>query len=333
MVEKVWNNPDIFCIPVDLPQNPLKSLNVYVICGSERNLIIDTGFNRPECRNALWNGIEEIGLDLSKTLLFLTHLHSDHTGLVWDFVSLGIPIYMGYAEQNYLKRLISAEKILSIYQLFWEEGFPRDQLQLQNTENQGKRYAPQPGYPTIPLKDGQILSLGDTSLTAIHTPGHTPGHTVLFLSKDQLLFAGDHILFDITPNISVWPDVPYSLADYMESLKKIRTLQIRATFPAHRNMNGDVYQRIDQLIEHHIQRLEENYQAVLAHPGVTAYELAGHITWSAHGLSWAKFPPHQRWFAVGEAVAHLYELMHKGMVTRRVEEGTARYFPSKSMMA
>lgn len=77
MVEKAWDVPDIFRIYVSLPDNPLKNLNSYVLRTAEASLIIDTWFNRPECWEALWSGIEELGLDLSRMRLFLTHLYSD----------------------------------------------------------------------------------------------------------------------------------------------------------------------------------------------------------------------------------------------------------------
>ena len=35
---------NIYTIPVPLPNNPLRSLNSYVIKGEDRNLLIDTGF-------------------------------------------------------------------------------------------------------------------------------------------------------------------------------------------------------------------------------------------------------------------------------------------------
>jgi len=41
-------------IEVVLPNNPLKALNSYVIKGNEKSLIIDTGFNREECIDALF---------------------------------------------------------------------------------------------------------------------------------------------------------------------------------------------------------------------------------------------------------------------------------------
>jgi glyoxylase-like metal-dependent hydrolase (beta-lactamase superfamily II) len=48
MINEIAAN--LFCIELPLPQNPLKSINCYVIKGKNRNLIIDTGMNRPECR-------------------------------------------------------------------------------------------------------------------------------------------------------------------------------------------------------------------------------------------------------------------------------------------
>ena len=53
-------------------------------------------------------GIEEIGLDLANTALFLTHYHSDHIGLVWDFVEQGVPVYTGRVDYDYYSMLQSS---------------------------------------------------------------------------------------------------------------------------------------------------------------------------------------------------------------------------------
>ena len=52
--------PNIYSIPVPLPNNPLKELNAYLVKGSQRSLLIDTGFNLPECREALEKGQQNI---------------------------------------------------------------------------------------------------------------------------------------------------------------------------------------------------------------------------------------------------------------------------------
>lgn len=136
---------------------------------------------------------------------------------------------------------------------------------------------------------------------------------MLYLQREQVLFSGDHILFDITPNISAWNQIPHSLADYLQSLQKIKTLPIRVAFPAHRARRDDVYGRIDQIIVHHAQRLEEIFQVVERTPGYSAYDIAGQITWSTRGIGWENFPPHQRWFAMGETLAHLDYLTDNGL--------------------
>lgn len=161
---------------------------------------------------------------------------------------------------------------------------------------------------SVVVLHGAVIDLGDLAVQCIHTPGHALGHMVLYLPHEQLLFTGDHILFDITPNISIWGNVPHSLEDYLSSLEKIRALSVRAAFPAHRHGEKSIYQRIDELQNHHKERLGEILRTVEEHPGATAYQLAGMITWSARGLGWAQFPPHQKWFAMGETLAHLYFL-------------------------
>ncbi len=271
-------------------------------------MLIDTGFNRIECREALWCGIHELDLDLKKTSVFLTHFHSDHIGLADDFVKAGCPIYMSKIDYHYLAGLKSRENLSAIEKTYQVEGFPTEDLARQNQENQGRKYGVTQMFPARLVEDGAVLMLGSLQVKCISTPGHTPGHMVLYLPWEQLLFTGDHILFDITPNISIWHQVPHSLEDYLSSLDRIKCLPIRAAFPAHRSGEGNVYLRIDDLKTHHEQRLEEIRQAVEKHPGAAAYQIAGMIKWSARGMAWEQFPPHQKWFAMGETLAHLQYL-------------------------
>ena len=140
------------------------------------------------------------------------------------------------------------------------------------------------------------------------------------------------MLFQITPNISVWEGVPNSLADYLDSLERIRTLPVRCIFPAHRTWGGNFHGRVVELLHHHELRLEETLNAVRLHPGTTAYELAGCLTWSARGLGWEAFPPKQKWFATGETLAHLDYLVNSGEITcaRRGQHNHYHIASSKS---
>lgn len=48
------------------------------------------------------------------------------------------------------------------------------------------------------------------------------------------MLLGDHVLFDITPNITDWWDVPDSLGDYLRSLDKIAAYPVTLPLPGHR---------------------------------------------------------------------------------------------------
>ena len=74
--------PELFRIKIPLPESPLKYLNSYVIRDSKRNLIIDTGLNRKECLDAMMGGLKKLGVELTQSDIFITHLHADHFGLV-----------------------------------------------------------------------------------------------------------------------------------------------------------------------------------------------------------------------------------------------------------
>jgi glyoxylase-like metal-dependent hydrolase (beta-lactamase superfamily II) len=74
--------PDLYRIKIPLPDTPLKYLNSYIIKAEPRSLIVDTGLNHEMCLNAMRGGLAEIGLDLEKADIFITHLHADHFGLV-----------------------------------------------------------------------------------------------------------------------------------------------------------------------------------------------------------------------------------------------------------
>ena len=47
------------------------------------------------------------------------------------------------------------------------------------------------------------------------------------------MLLGDHVLFDITPNITDWWDVPDSLGDYLRSLDKLVAYPVTLPLPGH----------------------------------------------------------------------------------------------------
>ncbi len=317
---------NLYSFQISLPHNPLKWLNCYVIKGKpgERNLLVDTGFNRPECLADLLGGMKELKLRSEETDVFLTHLHSDHTGNAKALQDRGCRLYMGSIDKGVMEhfdRNAAGSRIL-------QEGMPADVLETVTANNQGRKYSPEP-FEAEGIREGDIIFCGGYRLKAVLTPGHTPGHMCLYDRDAGLLFLGDHVLYDITPNITFWTEMEDSLGSYLESLEKIRNLPVSLALPGHRHYGRQTMgERIAELKRHHAQRLAEVERLLQDQPGASAYEIASRMTWKIHARDWDDFPPGQKWFAVGEAVSHLDHLVYTGRVRRGVaENGIAFYYP------
>ncbi len=315
---------NLFSFPVSLPRNPLKWLNCYVIKGrpGEKNLLIDTGFNRPECLSDLLRGMEELELRPEETDVFLTHFHSDHTGNARALQDRGCRLYMSRVDRDVLR---SFDRDASIRRMLCE-GMPADVLETVLENNPGPKYSSAP-FDAEPFSEGDVLERGGYRLEGIQTPGHTPGHMCLYDRQAQLLFLGDHVLYDITPNITFWTVMEDSLGSYLESLEKIMDLPAALALPAHRHFGRvSMRGRVLELQEHHRRRLAEAERLVREQPGITAYRAAAQMTWSIRAKDWDDFPPGQKWFAVGEAISHLDHLVLQQRIVRFTDpEGFAFY--------
>lgn len=324
MVEEII--PGVWRIPVPLPNNPLKELNAYLIRGEGRSLLIDTGFRMPECRAALLAGLEACGGRGEVLDIALTHLHSDHSGLAPELVSPEGRVYVSAADRVMLESYGREETWRRSDDRFLREGFPGDLLLQSRFVNPARALSPGECGQYADLWPGQKLRVGRYTLECVFTPGHTPGHMCFWMEQEGVMFLGDHVLFDITPNITSWAGVPDSLGNYLRSLDLIRGYPIRVPLPAHRGVMGDVAARVDALKAHHDERLRETLTVVRHRPGATAYEIAGNMTWRIRARSWEEFPLAQKWFAVGEALAHLERLMALGQVERRENGKVGTYF-------
>ncbi len=325
MIEKVFEKPLIYKIYVPLPDNPLKNLNCYVLKTETENLIIDTGFNRPECLEALKEGLKEADVDINKSKLFLTHMHSDHTGLTKSIMPDGSDIYMSQIDYDRLSTSIDGKFWPVMEKIFEKNGFPKEDILTSRDINPARIFAPKEKFDVHTLNDGDKLNIGEYTLTAIFTPGHTPGHMCLYIESEKIIFTGDHVLFDITPNITSWNSVSDSLGNYIESLKKVRELKVKKAFPAHRLSSKDYYERIDELLEHHEKRIAECLNIIKENPESSAYLIASKMKWSMRGKDWSEFPIQQKWFAVGETLSHIDYLINKNKV-EKIEKENKMYY-------
>ncbi len=324
MIEQVL--PDLYRIEIPLPRSPLKALNAYLIKGEERYLLIDTGQNREECKREMLTSLKKLGVDLARTDFFITHLHVDHLGLVAELRSDTSRIYFSQKEASIVNADNDAwqKRWQGRYAFYIASGFPEAELEAAIKNHPFHQYGLKQRVEFTVLREGDVLEIGEYSFRCLETPGHSPGHMCLYEPNHKVFVSGDHILFDITPNITYWPEMANSLNEYLASLDKVYNLEADIVLPGHRKAGHSLKKRIKELQAHHQARLNE-VLAALEKGRKTAFQVAPFITWNLNCRSWADFPPAQKWFAVGETIAHLEYLENKGAVKSARENNQILY--------
>ena len=320
--------PNLYRIEVPLAGSPLQAINSYVIKGAQRSLIIDTGWNREECMKALTSGLRELSVNLDEADFFITHMHADHSGLVLDLATDAARIYFSWADAAIVSSAAPGywEKETNFA---WKHGFPDDELERAMGSHPGRRYSSGGHSGFYSLKDGDTISNGDYLFRCIETPGHTRGHMCLYEPNKKIFICGDHILIDITPNISLWSEERNPLNEYLMSLDKVYDLDVDMVLPGHRGIFKNHKERIQELKRHHQVRLNE-VLSILEKGEQNAFHVASQMSWDIDYKSWELFPPVQKWFAFGEAVAHLKYLEENGKVGREMQEQKVVFFVESS---
>jgi len=313
LIEQI--RPDLFRAEIPLPRNPLKATNSYIIKGDKRNLVIDTGLNREECKTALLGAFKELGIELYKTDFFITHLHADHIGLADVLATEDATIYFNQPDAE----ILNLENLWQlVYSLVGQHGFPEDKAKLAIDSHPGQSYRPTEPIDFTMVNEGDVIYYSDYELHCLVTPGHSKGHTCLYEPHQKYLFSGDHILGDITPNISARLDNSDSLGEYLKSLDRIYSMPVDLVLPGHRRLIRNCRSRIEELKEHHCQRLEEVISILKEKSQVSAFDVASKMTWDLVADKWSDFPLMQQWFATVEALAHICHLETMGKVNRAV---------------
>ena len=210
----------IYKLDIPLFGSPLKNLNSYYISDPNRGLLIDTGFNSRSCLDAMKKELSALSIDMEKTDIFITHMHADHVGLSQELATESTKIFMSPTDKVYLESLFLSDVNERLAAEYTSEGFPPEEFEDSMKNSPMMRVSPAKHARFFGINDGDILNCGDHELTCISTPGHTPGHTCLYCGDKKLMFLGDHVLFDITPNIVRWPGFKNSLKEYLANLKK-----------------------------------------------------------------------------------------------------------------
>jgi glyoxylase-like metal-dependent hydrolase (beta-lactamase superfamily II) len=332
-LKRTWHEPqiedlgdDVYRIPLPLPSDALRAVNVYAVCAGDRVDLIDGGWALTESQEQLARSLAQIGRDLREIdQILVTHIHRDHyTQAVSLRQQFGLRVGLGAGEQPNLTELIG---------LFREgSGIPRHfeamlragarelcTMPMEIDPEEGKHWE----EPDRWLADDELVTAGTRTLRVIATPGHTAGHVVFHDESAGDLFAGDHVLPHITPSIGFEYDpVRWPLRDYVRSLELIRQRPDARLLPAHGPATDSVHARVDALLTHHERRLDDTLAAVAA-GAETAHQAAGILRWTRRERILAELDGFNQRLAIAETLAHLDVLVLQGRLAAQHSDGVA----------
>lgn len=318
-------------IKLPMPEGTLDHANVYLIEGDTGNLLIDSGWYTPEAFSTLKEELRSNGFDLKDiTQIVITHLHADHYGMAGKIKELsGAKVALSEIEASMIHlRYVNMPPLLDeVSHFLHANGTPQSELSLLSKASMPARQFVIPIKPDIKLKDGQKISMPPFEFKALLTPGHSPGHVCFYEPKRKLLFTGDHILPDITPNIGLHPQSAKDpLGDYIKSLETLKKLEVNFIFPGHGSVFNSLDQRIDALLLHHEQR-KADIVKLIQDDRKTAYQIAIEIIWipDDEAVRFQTLSALDRRLAILETLAHLQLLAIEGKVKKTEEDGTSYY--------
>jgi glyoxylase-like metal-dependent hydrolase (beta-lactamase superfamily II) len=321
--------PGVHRIPLPLPTDGLRAVNVYAIEDDEGLVLVDGGWALEESRRRLETSLKEIGFGLGDVSRFLvTHVHRDHyTQAVTVRREFGTRVSLGIGERPTLELLTRdrpADRSPQLEQLRACGAAPLIE-RLREVWREGGHDPSEWEMPDDWIEGRVPVPLTGRELLAVPTPGHTRGHLVFADLAGGLLFAGDHVLPHITPSIG-FESAPEAspLGSYLASLRAVRELPDLRLLPAHGPVTDSVHARVDALLDHHAERLDACAAAVAAGAG-TAYATAEALTWTRRERRFDELDLFNQMLATTETRAHLEVLVTQGRLRSHVEDEVSVY--------
>lgn len=264
--------------------------------------------------------------------MIVTHMHPDHVGnahwLIQEFSPPKAPARLWMSAADHLAAQLSCKETMgyggeSATRFFRAHGL-KDETSLAKIEQRSGYYASM--VPEVPrvyrrMLDGMDIRIGNRTWRCLTGYGHSPEHISLFDAENGILISGDMLLPRISTNISVINLEPESdpLGLYLDSLDRLTALPPETlVLPSHGYPFVGIQARVEQLKAHHQARLADVMQACKEAPKSAAELLPV--------LFKRELDLHQTTFAMGESIAHLNYLWHRGQLHRhQSHDGTWRF--------
>ncbi len=294
----------------------------YVICSDGDMLVIDPPLAHEAACRCLKEALESIPCKPSAVQIFFTHLHTIPEHICYGGFSTRPLVYISRVEQPGAGAACRSR-------CYRQEGFPQSEPVEEKAAEAGLSEIKAAVY-IIRLADGDVIESGRYSYRCIHTPGHTAGHMCLYLKEAGLLFSGDTVLFEQLPCVSLWDPKNRELEKMLESLQKLKALQVNQVFPSHGSIEGSFPKRLEEIGNQYYFRLLQMYRLVYDHPASSAYELSRYFYRETD--NWADALPQKKQHALEETLSFLNYLRSRNYVaTRRNQYGIVN-LPGKNKL-
>lgn len=132
------------------------------------------------------------------------------------------------------------------------------------------------GHPLCePLRDGDRVETDQGDLAVLETPGHASRHLAFYWEDERAVFPGDVILGE---GSTTWVgEYPGAVADYLESLDRIRATAPAVLYPTHGAMVLDAPACLDAYESHRRTRIEQVRGALAERPDASVLQLVDRV--------------------------------------------------------
>jgi glyoxylase-like metal-dependent hydrolase (beta-lactamase superfamily II) len=300
-------------------------VNCYVLAGDGLTLI-DPGPATEDAYSELSDQLTDRGHDIEDVeRVIITHPHMDHFGQANQIATeanasvlahgdaverLADPVAFFGREQEFFRPFLQTmglpERLVDTV-----VGLPEPYTDFQEPLDVDRE-----------LEDGETVDVG-VDLEAVSTPGHAPGSLCFVASDEGVVFTGDHVLADISPNplLTLVPGTTdertRSLPTYIASLRKLQSVDAEIGCGGHRKPIEDIHSRIQEIDDHHQQRKERIADLLDEMGPTTAYEIMQEM--------FPDLPATEMFPGISEVIGHLDLLEDEKRVQITERDGLKQY--------
>jgi glyoxylase-like metal-dependent hydrolase (beta-lactamase superfamily II) len=298
-------------------------VNVFLFADGDEADLLDCGMNSDESVAAIEEALAHIGAKRLRRLV-VTHIHPDHYGAAGTFAGEGLAdLYIHRLEVPLVHpRYVELEHLVKeVHKYLRVNGVPAEDAEVLSNSQRALSQLVKTAEPSVQLDGAELLQMGRRNLRVEWTPGHSPGHICLYDRQEKLLFAGDHMLPELTPNIGLHPQsTPDPLHEYLDGLRRLAAYEPELILPSHGRPFTGAPARVKVLELHHRRRLDQIVE-IVDRGKETGWEVALELWGPRQNL-------YEKRLALQEALAHLQALAVDDRVRKSVTPESVRWTPA-----